>query len=368
MNDLANKRLLSLDLFRGLVMFLLLAEHVDLYYLLTFVAPENHVISMFVNQLFHHEWNGMHFFDLVQPYFTFVIGVAMAFSLNRRWHNGERWMESFKHIIVRCAILFVLGIILRCCVQKKLVWDLWNILTILSVNIFISFLIFRFRDSTKLAISFGLLLFMELLYRSFMVEGFDQPFVKGGNVGTIIDLALMGKVHHDGWVFVNSIPTTAHVIWGIVAGNLLLKQRKAMDKFWILAFAGMAGILIGYGMDLMNISPINKHLSTSSFIIVSGGWCLITYAVFYWLIDVKGYKQWTGFFVIIGMNPIFIYIFSRTVGTYWFHDFVAIFTKGIMIQAGVSEGIMNLITYLSILGFEWYLCYWLYKRKIYIKI
>jgi len=95
---------------------------------------------------------------------------------------------------------------------------------------------------------------------------------------------------------------------------------------------------------------------------------LITYAVFYWLIDVKGYKKWTGFFVIIGMNPIFIYIFSRTVGRYWLQDFVAIFTKGIMSQTGVSEGIMNLSTYLTIIGLEWYLCYWLYRRKIYIKI
>jgi predicted acyltransferase len=368
MTRLDNERLVSIDLFRGIVMFLLLAEHVDLFYLLTFIAPKNPLINGLVKQLFHHEWHGMYFWDLIQPYFTFIIGIAMTFSINRRWNQGETWMQTFKHILFRCTILFVLGIILTCCVRQKLVWELWNILTLFSFNIFITFLIFRLRDSNKMIFSCALLLITEMLYRFFMVDGFDQPFVKGKNFGTFLDLVFMGKIHPNGWVFINCLPTTAHAIWGVLAGNLLMSQRNAIEKLKILILAGLAGITIGYGIDLMNISPINKHLGTSAFVIVSGGWCLITFAFFYWLTDIKGYKKWSLFFIVVGMNPIFIYIFSRTVGKVWLNGTVALFTKGLMSQFSVSEGITNLTTYLTIIGLEWYLCYWLYKKRIFIKL
>ena len=368
MSTSSNQRLVSLDVFRGAVMFLLLAEHADLYYLFTFVAPDNPVFSMLVNHFFHHEWHGMHFWDLIQPYFTYVIGVAMVFSLKKRQQEGESWMQTFRHIIFRCAILFFLGIIIRSVAQRKIVWDLWNILTLLSVNIFITFLIFRFRDSTKLAVSFGLLLLTELLYRFFMVNGFDQPFVKGHNLGSFIDMLLMGKTHPDGWVFINCLPTTAHAIWGLLTGNLLLSQRNAIDKFKILVTAGLAAIAIGQGMDLLNVSPINKHLSTIAFMIVSGGWCVITYSFLYWLVDIRGHKKWTVFFIAIGMNPIFIYVFSRTVGKMWFNGFIAQVIRGIMSLTGFSQGIVNLTAYMTILGLEWCLCYWLYKKRIFIKI
>jgi predicted acyltransferase len=367
-SNLLNNRLVSLDLFRGIVMFLLLAEHVGFYHLLTFVAPENYIISTLVSQFFHHEWNGMHFWDLIQPYFTFIIGVAMTLSLRKRWHRGEKWMQSFRHIIVRCSMLFILGIILRCCVRGKLVWELWNILTLLSFNIFITFLIFRFRDLIKLIFSFGLLFITEILYRFFTVDGFDQPFVKDHNFGAFVDLILMGKTHPDGWVVFNAVPTTAHAIWGVLTGNLLLKHRDNKEKFKILVLLGLICIAIGHAMDLLNISPINKHLATSTFMIVSGGWCLITFAFLYWLTDIKGYRKWTIFFTVVGMNPIFIYVFSRTVGRDFLNKLVPIFTRDPLSLIGFSEGVINLITYMTILSLEWYLCYWLYKRRIFIKL
>ncbi len=368
MARLDNERLVSIDLFRGIVMFLLLAEHVDIFYLLTFVAPEKPFINGLVKQFFHHEWHGMYFWDLIQPYFTFILGVAMALSINRRWNRGESYIQTFKHISFRSIILFVLGLVLSCCVRQKLVWELWNILTILSLNIFITFLILRFRNSTKLIFSFSLLLITEILYRFSAIDGFDQLFVKGQNFGTFIDLVLMGKTHPAGWVFINFLPTTAHAIWGVVVGNLLMSQRNATEKLKILLLFGIVGVVVGHGIDLVNISPINKHLSTSPFIIASGGWCLITYAFLYWLTDIKGYQKWAMAFVIIGINPIFIYIFSRTIGKMWLYETVAMFTKGLLRQLNTSEGITNLMTYVTILGLEWYLCYWLYKKRILIKI
>ncbi len=368
MHKLNNDRLLSLDLFRGITMLLLLAEGTQLFYFLNVAVPENTILSKLGMQLYHAKWHGMHFWDLVQPYFTFIIGVAMAFSLTKRQDRGDTWFAIFKHVIYRCIILFLLGIVLQSGYRGELVWELWNILTQLSVSILITFLIFRFSILTQLVVSIMLLFATELLYRNFSITGFDQPLVIGHNFGTFVDLALMGKTHPDGWVAINCIPTTAHMIWGVLTGKILINMNSATQKIKILCIISFAALIIGYGMDWVGISPINKKISTSSFVIASGGFSVASLAILYWLVDVRGYKGWVSFFAIFGMNPIFIYVFSRTVGRGYLNEFVPIFTKGLMNPLGLSEGIMNFTAYLTILGLEWYLCYWLYKKKIFIKI
>jgi predicted acyltransferase len=362
------ERLQSLDIFRGFTMVLLLAEGTNLYYFLNVAVPENSIFHKLTLQLYHSNWNGLRFWDLIQPYFTFIVGVAMTFSLTKRAEKDEKWGETFKYIAFRCSILFLLGIVLQSGYREKLVWELWNILTQLSVSIFITFLIFRFRNLTQIIISLTLLLITELLYRNFSVEGFNRPFVKGSNFGTFMDLILMGKTHPDGWVVFNCIPATAHMIWGALTGKVLININSPTQKIKILGLTCITCLIIGYGMDWLGISPINKKICTSSFVIASGGWTLASFLFLYWIVDINGYKRWGNFIAIVGLNPIFIYVFSRTVGRGFLNDFIPIFTKGFMSWFVYSEGIINFATYISILGIEWYLCYWLYKRKIIIKI
>ncbi len=363
-----SERLQSLDLFRGITMLLLIAEGTNLYYFMNVAVPQDSIFSSLAKQFYHAQWHGMHFWDLIQPYFTFIVGVAMAFSLKKRQEKGDGWIQTFKHIVIRCVILFLLGIMLQSGYREKLVWELWNILTQLSVSILITYLIFRFSYLTQIIISLFLLLATELLYRYFSVAGFDQHFVIGHNFGAYLDLVLMGKTNPDGWVAFNCIPVTAHMIWGALTGKVLLSMNSTTQKIKILGIACLAGLIIGYGLDWTGISYISKKISTSSFVIASGSWSLATLLFLYWLVDVRGYKGWVSFFAIIGMNPIFIYVFSRTIGRNFLNDYVPIFTKGIMSPLGLSEGIMNLTAYLTVIGIEWYLCYWLYKRKIFIKM
>lgn len=363
-----NERLLSLDLFRGITMLLLIAEGTNLYYFLNVAAPENSIFSILAAQFYHAQWRGMHFWDLIQPYFTFIIGVAMAFSLKKRLDQGINWFKIFRHIFFRCSVLFFLGIMLQIIYREKPVWELWNILTQLSISIFIAFLIFRASYSTQLIVSFCLLIVTELSYRYISIDGFDLPFVKDHNLGTFIDLFLMGKTHPDGWVAVNFLPTTAHVIWGVLTGRVIMNSDNPTKRIRIISIAGLAAIIVGYGMDLTGITPINKHISTSAFVIASGGWCLLSFILLYWLVDVKGHRKWITFFAVVGMNSIFIYVFSRTIGRIYLNKFVPVVIKGFMCRFGVTEGIMNFTAYLAIVGIEWYLCYWLYKKKIFIKI
>ena len=364
----ASARLLSLDFFRGATMFLLVAETTELYHHLLEYSQESSFWHGLALQFHHHPWNGLRFWDLVQPFFMFIVGVAMVFSLNKRVQNPEDWQRATRHIVKRCFLLFLFGIGLHCVYSGRLVWELWNVLTQLSFTILVAFFLFRSPLKVQIAVSFGLLLLTELLYRYVHIEGFDQPFVQGHNFGSWMDMVLMGKINGGGWVTINCLPTAAHTIWGVVAGKILISDRSAAEKLKPLIIAGIIGLILGYGMDLLGITPIIKRIATTSFVLASGGWCLLVLAASYWLIDVKGSKNWVFFFSIVGMNSIFIYLFTQTVGHQWVNGFAAIFTDGVLQWFGANAFVMAVVAALASLGIFWYLCYWLYSHKIFFKI
>lgn len=362
------KRLLSLDFFRGLTMFFLIAEGRKFYDALNEMISPDSFFHGIIKNFYHHEWNGLYFWDLIQPFFMFIVGIAMVYSLQKRWDRGDTWNQTFKHILRRCLILFAFGVLLACGWKKELVWALWNVLVQLSFTIMVAFLIFRLSLIKQFIISIGLLIFTELVYRLFPVAGYNQAFVMGHNFGSWMDMVLMGNINPKGWVAINCIPTAAHTIWGVIVGKILISKRLEMEKVKIIAIFGLIGVVLGYSMDWVGLTPIIKRISTSSFVIVSGGWALLALAFFYWLIDIKGHKKMIIFFTIVGMNSIFIYMFSGTIGGQWLNGYMMIYTDGLLSPIGVSSGIIKLINALSVLGIEWYLCYWLYKQKIFFRI
>lgn len=350
-------------------MFLLVAEGAGLYAAMTDFTEAQGVLGWLVTQFHHHPWNGLRFWDLVQPFFMFIVGVAMWFSVTKRLTQDQTWNQVFRHILRRCGILLTLGVMLHIGYRGELVWELWNVLAQLSFTILVAFLIMFWSVKAQLGVSFGFLLLTELLYRYTNIPGFDQPFVKDHNFGSYMDLVLMGKLNPGGgWVAINCIPTAAHTIWGVLAGRLLASDRTALRKIYLLVISGLIALLIGYSLDWVGVTPIIKRISTSSFVIASGGWCLLVLAICYWLIDVKDYKQGTLFFIIVGVNPIFIYVFIETVGKQWFRDFVLIFVEGFLRWFGTRPDLIAVTNSLVVLALAWYLCYWLYKRRVFIKI
>jgi predicted acyltransferase len=149
---------------------------------------------------------------------------------------------------------------------------------------------------------------------------------------------------------------------------MLMSAKPAMDKFKKIAVAGLIFLALGYLLDWTSITPIIKRICTSSFVLVSGGWALLALAFSYWLIDIKKINGWIFPFVIFGTNAIFIYMFFNTVGEQWFNDFVSIFTGGVLSWFGASVFVTNLVTSLTILTLEWFLCYYLYKKRIFFRI
>ncbi len=365
----SSSRLLSLDFFRGLTMFLLVAEGTGLWWTLVQDPIQGTFLEHFFIQFEHHPWHGLRFWDLIQPFFMFIVGVAMPFSYRNRIAKGESKGSITRHIIQRSFILLAFGVGLHCGYNKKLVWELWNVLSQLSVTIPIAYFLMKYPLKVQLFVSLLLLLITDLMYRNFQIEGYNQAWVIDKNFGSWMDMILMGKLNGGGgWVAINCIPTAAHTIWGVMAGQLLIKDVSRKCKFKSLLIAGAVALLVGYIVDLTGITPIIKRIATSSFVFVSGGWALIGLALSYWLIDIKGHKNWIFIFTVVGTNSIFIYVFFQTVGGQWLNDFIAIFSKGILSWTGASEFVLNLFTSLTILLAEWSLCYWLYKRKIFFRI
>ncbi|WKN31563.1 DUF5009 domain-containing protein [Porifericola rhodea] len=363
-----SNRLLSLDLFRGATMFLLVGETTSLYHYVLDYSTEGSLLHSLALQFHHHPWNGLRFWDLVQPFFMFIVGVAMVFSLQKRVHLPSDWKRVQKHIFKRCALLFLFGVMLHCVYSGKLVWELWNVLTQLSFTILVAFLLFRQSLKTQFIASVGMLVLTEVLYRFVQPEGFEQTFVQGENFGAWMDIILMGKINNGGWVTINCLPTAAHTIWGVMVGKILISTRTDNEKLKPLLIAGIIGLLIGYGLDFSGITPIIKRIATTSFTIVSGGWCLLVLAATYWLVDVKKARTGIFFFSIVGMNSIFIYLFTQTVGHQWVNDFVAIFSDGIFSWIGLGENFLAIAGATLSFGLYWYLCYWLYKHKIFFKV
>ena len=357
-------RLMSLDFFRGLTMFLLIAESTRIYDLL--VAPELNgtVISAIGTQFHHHPWNGLRFWDLIQPFFMFIVGVAMPVSIGKRWERGDSWAATFRHALQRSFWLLFFGWALYCIEPGRLTFELWNVLAQLSFTYLVAFLMMRKSTQTQLVFTFALLLISELAYRLWPVPGFNEPFVPDHNFGSYVDLLLMGKLSRGHWVAFNAVPTTAHTMWGVLAGQLLKSERSPGQKIKTLVIAGLIGVVVGYALN--PVTPIIKRICTSSFVIASGGWCLLALALSYWLVDVKKFHKPARFFVYVGMNSLLIYLFTETGGAEWIAKIVKPFTTGIFGWTGDLQA--RIVTSLAVWGLLWYLCYWLYQRKIFVRI
>lgn len=361
-----NPRLLSLDFMRGLIMVFLMLEGAGLYDSLLEVAKDT-PFEFLIVQFSHHPWNGLRFWDLIQPGFMFMAGTAMAYSLHRQQVNGMAWSESFLKVLRRSGWLFFFGVLNYAVRPGGLSFELWNVLTQLSFTTLIAFLIFRWPFLHQLIFSFGLLALTEILYRWTNVPGFDQPFTDQHNFGNYVDLLLMNKINDDGWVAINCIPTAAHTIWGVLAGKLLLSARPENQKIKWLALFGVAGLILGYTMNF-TMTPIIKRIATSSFTIASGGWCLLGLALFYGWIDIKNHKQKLHFFTVVGMNSIFIYLFMGIVGGRWLDSYIAAITNGLMGMISVPQAGMAIVTSLAVFALDWSLCLFLYRKGIFFKL
>ena len=362
------QRLLSLDFLRGLIMVTLMLGETGFFDKLYHAFP-NGFTRLLNTQFVHSEWRGLHFWDVILPAFMLLAGTAMAYSYARQQQLHYTWRQSFLKVLKRSFWLLFWGILIYSVRNQHLNWQLSNVLTQLAFTTLIAFSVIRKSFWWQLSVSILCLLIPEILFRLIRIPGFDQPFVEFHNFGSYINKSLGIKVDLDHKTnFINFITSGAHTIWGVMAGQLLLSDKTVKYKFKCLAGFGALAIVTGLLLDWTNITPMLKWISTSSFVLVTGGITLIVLAICYEWIDVRKNQNHLKFFTIVGMNSIFIYLFFIFIGDKWLNGYMDALCSGLLNLASVPIEIGTTISCLVVFALEWYLCYFLYKKKLFFKL
>jgi predicted acyltransferase len=362
--ETTNSRLLSLDFYRGLTMFLLIAEFSYLFEFLVSPELQGTLVHTIAEQFHHVEWEGLHFWDLIQPFFMFIVGVSMPLSFSKRMARGDTFNQLRKHAFKRAFLLLLLGWALYCIDPEKIVFRFQNVLAQLAVAYIFAFFLIRKKPVIQIGVSVLLILISEALYRFFPVEGFNHAFVPGENFGAWLNILISGEEDGGHWAMFNAIPTAAHTIWGVLAGQLLMSNKTNKKKIQLLVIAGIIGLIIGYGFSYF--TPIIKRISTSTFVFVGGGWSILALALCYWLIDVKKYQKGVLFFAVVGMNPLFIYLFAHVGGADLIKKIFLPFSNALFRWTGTLNS--DIILSFVVLFFLWFICYYMYKKKLFIRI
>ena len=347
------QRLYSLDAFRGFTMIWMVSEGFGLR-----VFEGQGALGALAAQFEHVPWEGLAAWDLIQPFFMFIVGVAMPYSFARRRAEGESWGKSFAHVLKRCALLILFGLIARSVQAGKPVLDLINVLAQVSVTYLIAFLLMRFSWRAQAAAGFALLALTWALYA---LSGQPEPWSREGNIGRALDLAVLGKTWGGGYATINCIPSAFNTIAGVLAG-LLLRSAPPARIMRTLSAAGAA--LIAAGLALHPVIPVIKKIWTPSFALLSTGCCLLALLAFYWVCDVRKKQKWATMLVMVGANSIFIYLFHEILGR-WLRQTAPVFT-GWAIAWHAQWG--QVFTACVIITFQVWVCVWLYRRQIFFKI
>jgi predicted acyltransferase len=308
----------------------------------------------------HVEWTGFRFYDLIFPLFLFTIGATIPFALSRRLAETDRRATLIK-VARRTAILFFLGLVYN----GLLHFDGWEhlrpfgVLQRLAFGYAAASLLFIYtKPRTQVA------LFVAILLLTWAVYSFS-PLTEWGNVANAFDRWLLPKGqmyerYGDPEGPLSTIPAIATAILGLLAGTWLRSEKTPERKALGLVLAG-AGCLT-LGLLWSPFFPIIKKIWTSSYVLVAGGCSLLLLALFYYLIDVRGWTKWSFPFVVIGSNAILIYILPL------FVDFGGISRNllgGALAGHKAYEGLGLAIGTMLIV---WLFLYLLYRQKIFLRV
>jgi heparan-alpha-glucosaminide N-acetyltransferase len=387
------RRLASIDAYRGLVMLLMMAEVLHLCAIAT-ARPDNRFWAFLCHHQEHAEWVGCSLHDLIQPSFTFLVGVALPFSLAGRAGRGQSRPRLIAHAIWRALVLVLLGIFLRSVGQPQTNFTFEDTLTQIGLGyVFVFLLGFRPARDQWIALAVVLVGYWAL-FASFplpgagfdsarvdvpadwphRLEGFAAHWNKNSNVARAFDtwfLNLFPRVrpfvaNRGGYATLSFIPTLGTMILGLRAGTVLRSDRAAWAKVAWLTIAGGLGLIAGFTLDWLGVCPIVKRIWTPSWVLFSGGWCFLLLAAFYAVIDVLGWRAWAFPLIVIGMNSIAAYVLSELIGEF--------LSKNLRTHLGrdafrvLGPDYEPLLLGGAVLLVLWLILFWMYRRKLFLRI
>ena len=387
------RRLASLDVFRGLTMLFMASEIMRI----PSVAKQftdSRVAQWLAFGLDHVPWTGFVPWDLIQPSFMFMVGVALPFSVASRRARGEPFATQLGHAVRRALILIALGIFLRSQDRPQTYFTFEDVLTQIGLGYVFLFLLAHARPRVQWAAAGAVLFATWLAFALYPVPpvGYDTALVgvpadwphhltgfaahwdKNTNLANRADQWFLNifprespfVYNRGGYTTLNFVPSLATMIFGLLAGGLLRGAASDREKLRALLAYGAAGIVLGAVLHFAGICPLVKRIWTPSWAIFSAGWAALFLALFYWMVDVRGWRRWTLPFLVVGMNSIAMYVIVHIAEPYTAAALRTHLGKGTFQLFGAAYEPV-LIGGTSLLIF-WLMLYWMYRRKIFIRI
>jgi predicted acyltransferase len=361
------ERLVSLDTFRGIIMFCIAAGGGAVITRLLALKPT--VLFNAILLEFHHSiWEGLHFYDCIWPSFMLMVGISIPLSFAKR-SRTQTYPQMFRHAVTRFAVIFLLGTVQGSIITGAPEWygELSGVLQPIAIAYLVAFLLVRKRQWIQAAVGGSILATNALIMAFVPAQGVPAgSYQEMTNIVRCVDIRVLGRTYLPGnldgvggtvlcmWY---SIPIT---ILGMLIGEWLMSTRSKENKVKMVAGAGFFCLAAGY--TLSPIVPVIFKLVTASFVLVSAGWASLMFLFMYWTIDIRGHRRWTLPFVVIGCNSIFIYMFPSFVPM---DHLVSIFTKGML---GTSAHMESLLQAVVVLVVQWLMLFWMYRNKILIKV
>jgi heparan-alpha-glucosaminide N-acetyltransferase len=414
-------RLVSLDAYRGLTMLAMASGGLGLHAVANNVNKERLAEHLPASDLWnavgyqfeHVDWVGCSLWDLIQPSFMFMVGVAMAYSAASRAAHGQSYAHMLRHAVVRSIVLVLLGVFLRSDGRPQANFTFEDVLSQIGLGYTFLFLLWGRPIWVQLGAAIAILV---AYWCFFFFYPLPDPEFDYGSVGVASNWPhLQGMAAHwdkntnaaawfdqwflnlfprkkpfvyngGGYLTLSFIPSLATMIFGLLAGELLRGPRTSKAKFWILIGAGVLGLASGELLGATGICPIVKRIWTPSWALFSTGWTCLFLAGFFGVVDILKFRWWTFPLIVVGMNSITMYCmeelshgwFFRTIKTHT--TYIVDYLNQTAWVSSIKEHLPEKVLHLSdkiyepffwrlwVLMAMWAVCYWLYRQKIFIRI
>jgi predicted acyltransferase len=396
MAELKSGRLVSLDAYRGLIMLTLAANGFGLLAYSKARLEKEPDSALWQTVKFHTDhpkWVsnvgldssnpsvrrfsaiGVSYWDLIQPSFMFMVGVAMPFSYSKRLSRGDSYWKMAGHAFVRSIILVLLGVFLSSAwaPDKKTNWEFVNVLSQIGLGYFFVFLLMGRPWPVQLLV--GALIIAGYWYwfvhtpvpGADAMQDFAAHFGYNQNAAAYLDHKWLSKLHDEpyvnkgGYATLNFVPSIATMLLGLMSGEMLQGDRKNGSKLLILFGGGI--VLMALALAAEPYCPIVKRIWTPSWVLFSGAYVLWILGAFYMIIDVVGFKWWAFLLVVLGVNSILLYLMGQLMKGWTAQQLKIHF--GQTIFDGPSGPILEAS---AVMGVFWLICFWLYRQRLFVRI
>lgn len=384
-------RLASVDAYRGLVMFLMMAEALRLGEVSRAISG-GPVWEFLAHHQEHVAWVGCTLHDLIQPSFSFLVGVALPFSVAARLARGQSKAGMTAHAFRRAFVLVALGVFLRSVNARRTnftfedtlsqiglgygflfvlglrpVRDQWAALGVILVGYWLAFALYTPGPGFDYA-RVGVPADWPHL------TGFAAHWDKHANLAWAFDAWFLNlfpratpfAYNVGGYATLSFIPTLGTMLLGLIAGGVLRGDRPAWSKAGWLTAAGAVALALGWGLGALGVCPVVKRIWTPTWVLFSGGWCFLLLALWFVVVDVLGLRAWSFPLVVIGMNSIAAYCLSHLIDPFIKASFHTHLGPDVFSRLG--PGYAPLFEGAAVLLVLWLILFWMYRRKLFLRV